>query len=400
MIEDTVRTAIRQTAAQVSQTDLAPLDLDQKPQFTGPRSTMARPLTALSAAAAMIVLVIGVVVAGSAVRHAGDSGQSAAKPSGPPRYFVDLSFSAATGVERDRADIVDSLTGKVIAFAPVPKPYGSFTEAAAAANDRTFVLAAQTETHGPHWLSKLFVLRFDPVRKTASLRPLRFTFPATLNGRKVSWVGQGLALTPDGTELAIAASPFERAHVSHVWTYSMASGTSRSWHSPGEIGLRLYDSRAISWSGDDRTLSYLWSSEPSGLRSMQLLNTAAPQGDLISHSRKLVKIAAPGFAPWRDADLTPDGSKLVAAVQAKVPTIEVLPGSPSGHATKSLDRLIQLSLPAHHRLFDVLWTNSAASAMVVSVVDRHGNPTLMLLRGHKLVKLSHLKRVGSDTTAW
>ena len=122
-------------------------------------------------------------------------------------------------------------TGQALATVMPPPPYGTFVGVSAAADDRTFVLAAQKLTHfkppvlaAPLPATKYFLLRFDPGHghpgERATLTPL--PIPVTPAG---AWVSD-FALSPDGSRLAMVSGRGDRLKLS---VYNLGAGTARTY---------------------------------------------------------------------------------------------------------------------------------------------------------------------------
>lgn len=132
---------------------------------------------------------------------------------------------------RTEAVVRETATGNVLATIAPPLPNGTFVGVTAAADHRTFVLAAQHLARLPvnaAPASRFFVLRIDPASQTeaewARLMPL--PIPEQSPGPALF----DLALSPDATRLAVTAGPFTAAAL-HVFT--LASGAERVWTDPG-----------------------------------------------------------------------------------------------------------------------------------------------------------------------
>lgn len=272
-VEEKLRVATERTAAGFTQADLSPLRLAAAPDHAlrgvggagGP--SLRRGLAAFGAAVAVLAVLAGSLVLAGQLRHrARTSGTADAGnlvTSGPlagiPRYFVELRRSGPLNNPVARqADVIESVTGRVLASLRVPEPYGDFAAVVGAADDRTFVLGAERwptkkDVSTPFY-TKLFELRIGARQSghlVVHLRPLGLKIP-------VNWLGDGLALSPDGTELAFAASPWTGAIASRIWVYSMITGMVHSWQSRGQIGRSPWDVRCLSWSPNDRTVAFFW----------------------------------------------------------------------------------------------------------------------------------------------
>jgi len=404
-VERVLRAAINGTAAEVRTDELAPLHLMPRTGVVGSgyvraRRGLSRPAAALAAAAAVLAIAAASFGAASALR-ADRAEVTGPKPAaGPlsliPRYFVELAH-ATTGRLRParHALVIDSTTGKVVASVSVPRPYTSFVAVTAAADDRTFVLAAET-LREPNKNGELRPLRSELLLLRITPHPSGSVSGSTDHvGLRIplNWQGQGLALSPDGTKLAFAASPLTKRIVTTVWVYSMITGASRAWQHRGEIGSAPWDARSLSWSPDDKTLAYLWNNNS----QVNLLKTRSAGGDLLAHSRRLITFTFQQ-SPTFDADLTPDGKKVVASMFTKI-------GGQINEYSAATGRLISSRVPAvldKLKVYDVLWTNSSGSALILGLNVLPEVPCpVRLLHGNKLIKIKGIHpHLNASDLAW
>jgi hypothetical protein len=178
----------------------------------------------------------------------------------------------------------NTLTGQKIAT--VKAPAGVFLEEVygAAADDRTFVVTGHrlhgTDAGATVW----YRLRIAPGSST----PARLT-PLPMPVRQ-SYAG--VALSPDGTKVAVALPGTSAA----LRVYSTATGALlREWSTkaPGELmaakvptgGSRQYTALVLRWSADGRQLAFAWNAS-----AIRVLDATAPDGDLIAGSRPLTAI--------------------------------------------------------------------------------------------------------------
>jgi hypothetical protein len=225
---------------------------------------------------------------------------ASAGPAAAP-YFVTLAFQRSPVP----AVVADAFTGKTLATVHPPRGT-SFVGAAAAGDDRTFVLATQKAPNAPG--TRFYELRLGPAGRPLPLTLLRVPRMA---------YADIFAVSADGSSLAIAAGPASNGRIEVV---SLATGAVRAWGSSDRGSAT-----SLCWAGD-RLLAFGWSdaSRParvarqrSGLR---LLDTAAPGSDLMS-SRLIVSQAA-RFGSYRglgDPLITPDGSKVFATMVSGEP---------------------------------------------------------------------------------
>ncbi len=377
--EDLVRSAIKYTAAEITEQDLAPLNL--KPGHLTPfrgaggeartgRARFARGLAPIGAAAALLALIVGSVVwHGHQVPPSMNSGAS--RPLAIiPRYLVELVPPEGPGKPARQAEVVNTLTGKVVVRVDSPNPGLTFKTVAAAADDRTFVLAALNDgaSSPPVLVPSLWELKFSPRTSSARLFRLR---PRVASGSLV----EGLALSPDGTEVAVATQPpAQQKIVCLVSVYSMRTGAVHQFTGYGEIGSHEWDSRALSWSANDRTLAYSLLQPPTAYGTVGLLNTAGHGSSLAANTRTLFSLHAPGIHLAFDADLTPNGKLLIGAATAQPPHANR--GAVQEIATADVHAIATLLLPGtgRGRLADVLWTNRTGSLMIVEYQKLKSDP--------------------------
>jgi hypothetical protein len=235
-----------------------------------------------------------------------------------PRYYVSLTFTGdgeccrpgQLFTPKTRAVVRATATGKPAATIDPPQPYGTFVGVTGAADDRTFILAAQKLAYYPLDTvpaTRFYVLRFDPSSGRARLTALRI--PAVPAG----WAFTDFSLSPDGTRLAMVSGPGNELRLSVV---NLATGSQRTYH-PWGIGTGTTSDlmqNSLSWSSDGRTLAFLYWGGSGGGGGVRLLNTAAPGSDLMAHSHLAVGQSpdATGMAYWIQARLTPDRHAVIA----------------------------------------------------------------------------------------
>ena len=160
VLEDKLRTALRDTGEEVAPHSVPPLRLRDTRRRPGiPRIVSRRWSAWLAplAAAASVAAVVAASLAFSATFHGHTPGSPRVASHGPhgapvggpaalheaPPYFVEL--TDLSQIQAQRAAVRSTVTGRTLATARPPKPYNVFTWVSAAANDRTFVLAAQRD---------------------------------------------------------------------------------------------------------------------------------------------------------------------------------------------------------------------------------------------------------------
>ena len=334
-LEDRVRDAIRAKAAEVPTGAVPPLRLPPRrrspfpltygggERAAGPaararagRAWAGRAWAAPLAAAAGVAAALAVAFALAGAIHSGrPTNDQPAGLAALPRYYVALTIT--NGAPRllspqTKAVVRVTATGRALATVVAPKPYGTFVGVSAAADDRTFVLAARKLTPfalgHPGPATKFYLLRFDPGRGRpgagATLTPL--PIPAIPAGTAVS----DFSLSPDGSRLAVVAG---RWFLQKVSVYNLAAGTERTYRPAGVGNSRAVQitQNSLSWGADSRTLALVWGSWPSR-EGVRLLDTTRRGSGLLANSRVAVRWSRTRF--WTQAQLTADGQSIIGNV--------------------------------------------------------------------------------------
>jgi len=268
-VEDRLRTATRARADLVS--DIRPLDLPAREPARLRRAPGSRRWMAWAAPAAAAALVVALALTLVSIRQARNEspipaaaqpGAAAASAAGPiPEFYAALNSPLGGGP----TPVVVGKTGASATMSTVRPPKGqSFVGVTGAADDRTFVVAAEAYPAPPGAYSGApvawYLLRVPAVGQAPRLTKL--TIPGQPKGTQVS----GIALSPNGGELAIL---FQRG----VWAgrsgpltlsvYSVSTGRAlRTWTQQAN-GARVgfgwyfgqYSNTSITWQ-DARTLAF------------------------------------------------------------------------------------------------------------------------------------------------
>jgi hypothetical protein len=414
--EDKVRMALRETGEQIRPHTVPPLRLrggrrrDRLPRIPGRWGAWLTPLAAAAAVAAMVAasLAISTTFRG----HTRSTGQATAarwhgSPAGPrsalgkvPPYFVAL--SGPTRSEGDyRAVVRSTVTGRTLATVTPPRPYRVFTWVSGAADDRTFVLAAQrywyiasgdagvpAEKRDNTTPTVFFKLTFAPATHAATLT--RLSVPGPIHFL------YGMAVSPDGTKLALDLN------LKSIRVVTLATGTVRSWpwHGSGHIGNWKPMGQVLSWSGDGRYLEFQhWGGHLDETMHIRMLDTTAP-GTSLATTRDIVGFpySGGGTLATMNTLLTPDGTKIVAATNFYPPHHT----GPAGYV-----QITEYSASTGKPLFhedrfsasigwqDVLWSSPDGSALVITdprgTKDRYGarSNILGVLANNKFTPIPH-----------
>jgi hypothetical protein len=318
-VEDRLRRDLAREAARTQAAMLRPL--------TEPREAARRELTPwrarrrawrwlapAAAVAAVAAVLAGVALAGSGLgtRSGPASGGRAAAGLATPRFYVSVSLPPHVRVTVHR-----SLTGRVLASAPLPastQGAGPVPSIAAAANDRTFAIAATV--HLPH--STLAVRLFE-VSLSARGHVVSFASIANLTKPASAATITGIALSPDGSQLAateefpttgfhplgqIELVSMRTGHVTRTWPGGAGIPSDPAWAGPGKLGFLWWD--RIRGPVDNFTAR----------TRERLLNTAAV-GSLLGSSKVIA--AAPGGRFLESALPSADGRVLFGSWYRNIP---------------------------------------------------------------------------------
>jgi hypothetical protein len=295
--EDLVRSTTRALAGTVRAVrPLPPLpEAPARNEVTSGHRTRPPWVAPLAAAAAVIVIAGGGVIASSLLGTSGTSrpgasggpagGAPAGSYTGVPPYYVAVANRSLTVV---RATWTGATRARIKTRVPV-------VGVAGAADGRTFVLDEQRSIMGGQvtWVGQpaFYLLRLTTSGTEESLT--RLPVPAIPRGTVVS----GLALSPDGSKLAINVDSggWPQARLMKIMTYTLATGASRSWTTSGMTnpeapfgftGSGVDGAQSISWTADSRTLAFDVATK--AYIGVRLLDTAAGGTDLIADSRLAV----------------------------------------------------------------------------------------------------------------
>ncbi len=425
MIEDRLAAALRDTGEEISPDSVPPL----RPRGAQRRVTLPRlprrwmaGLTPLAAAAAVAVVVAASLpISGIFHGHLQSTGPAAAprwngSPIGPrsalhkvPPYFVELRADAL--IYSRTATVRSTVTGRVLTTVRPPRPYKIFTWVSGAADDRTFVLAAQrwwnissgqagmpAQNRDNSTPTVFFRLTFHPATGTTQLT--RLAVPEKIHSSDIGGVG----ISPDGTRLAL---DFRKT----IQIITLATGAIRTWTwpGPGWVGNWKPMGQIFSWSADGRYLAFQeWGGHYNETAHVRILDTTAPGTSLTAAKMILTFAQRPGILTFFPGNtlLAPDGTKIVTATTF----------SPRQRSRNGYEEITEFSVRTGKPVLsqdkfspgigwqEVLYTNSDGSALVIS--DPRGKKTqngpsniLGVLSGNKFTPIPH----GADTfqqVAW
>jgi hypothetical protein len=389
-VEDRLRTALRETAGEVTPQSVPPLRLHGARRRGRAHPAARRRWAAWLAPLAAAASVTAAVAASLAISTAFHGGHRAAsRPAGPfaglPPYYVVLAGKNPSPVvmQRQFAEVRATATGATLARVTPPRPYRTFVAAAGAGDGRTFVLVAGpwavTYRAGGKFIreapTKFFMLHIGAGGGSTRLTALPI---ARQPGGAFD-----IALSPDGSRLAVALRDASVGGPA-IQVFDVATGSERVWRWPGGGPVTNNaggEGEVLSWAADDRTLAFQqWVTGE--IIHLRLLDTTAPGTSLRAASRLLLTWPGDG-ATWHyvhgkishvlfgfSAIITPDGSKIVAATEDLTmhPLSSELAFTEFSAATGKVVKVLgRWPIPGLYpgQVQDVLWTNSSGSKLIV-----------------------------------
>ena len=388
--EDDIRAAFRTLARQAPDADAVltkvreRLETSSASQRQGKRGR--RPLAAVASAVAVMAVIggsIALATSGHAPHQAASSPGPAVNsqpgPGGPlPPYFMALAPIGKSPLSK--AVVNDTATGATLATVSPPRHFNTFVTVAGAADDRTFVLAAEY-IGWKRSLSEpavtLFLARYDPSRHRITLTAL--PIPAIPSDGRLN----GLALSPDGSRLAVSTT-LRRSEQLRV--YSLTSGAAKVWRQPS-----VAPAFRLSW-GRDGILAYNWDDSPRW--GVWLLNTATAGGRLIANSR-LAAAVPRGWAFIGGALLTPDGGTVVAAQTRFLTHLHHGINDEFAGYSAATGRKTWVAWPQHDAPEDLDWTSASGTVLVVQTFATNGPGMVYdVLSGNRLTPIPNTSQIG------
>jgi hypothetical protein len=388
--EQRIAKAINATAQQITADSIPPFQAAERTEPgvsrtpAGPRSWTRWLVPAASALSVAIIAAAALVVGNDLASHRVPA--SPALDTVLPYYAavtLEGPVSSHTPVE---VEIRATATGDVLARVPSPAPGFVPRLVSAAADDRTFILAATQSGLAPPAGApvRFYSLRFDPATGAVSVEqlPISNVTASTVNA------SLQIALSPDGQQLAVITSTFHGIRV-----YSLANGDQRTWTAkpPDEL-------LGPAWAGGSLGLAFSYRSlgrsgaEP----GIYLLDTTSRSHSLLGASQWLPALQDSGcLPPW----LLPTPSVIVCAVARRVDHVtRAYVAEVSIHTGKLLRRIPLPGIVRNDVAPEVAWVNRTGTRVIVIM----GQPrprldaavTAFLVTGSGIVKIPGAKWPG------
>ena len=296
-----------------------------------PASRRVRRLAApLAAGLAVIGLAVGLTLAGQSTVHRPATGALAGGDTAMPGFYVTLSQLRHLS-PHVLAEVHDSLTGRVLSQANVGL-FGYGVGITADSTDRAFVIDASTGGRKP--VVALFLLRVSATGDSTKVTRL----PIDLTAPKSHNVVDGIAVSPDGTKLAVALQIPAKGNVLHprgeILVYSLTGGATQTWTAPHDSGMPWNPA----WTDGNGQLTFVWQDQLKGSNTfftgrseVRVLDTTASGRSLLAS--KVIATGGGKLGFIQAAAAVDGGSTLIAAV------FQV----PSGSTGTALVRLVALS---------------------------------------------------------
>jgi hypothetical protein len=326
----------------------------------------------------------------------------------PPSY-VAITSRGNPNFHPSYAVVRATVSGQTLATIQPSAADSTIVAATAAADDRTFVLDEQ------HWATTVtqgfeartfYLFRLGASGRPGPLARLPMTVP---KGQLLT----GLALSPDGSKLAMAIQPDNNKNkpdLTQVRVYTLTTGAMRTWTGDGTIGAYADDAPSLSWADDESTLAFDWAAAGPGIHlGVWLLDLGARGGNLIADSRQAVSLlnqatldqgapaATAGQPTCPDPILTPDGSAVVCGAIAAVNQTVTATGLKRGAVTEFREYSAatgKVTRILGHWKFasvgglsaEVLWSNASGSVLI-GVIPTAGDGRVGVISGNTFTPL-------------
>lgn len=276
------------------------------------------------AAAAAVVLIAGIGVGGPAHAAAPRPAGTIALPAGVPHYYVEQGFNKSRGF---KTVVRRTATGAVTATISCPRRQArDVIGNIVPAGHQTFFMACERVIlRGTEYVvtgSRIYRFRITISGRVSGYSMVRGT---VLNGFRTG----GLAVTPDGSEVAVGVSTVTAPSVRfEIMVINTRTGKHAVWKNrPAVPGTIIFGVGDLSFARDGRELVFLSQRrcirgkkaphcKVSGGEEMLALSPAA-SGGLLAKGRVLLlqsKIMRLSTGYINDGVITPDGSALTLAI--------------------------------------------------------------------------------------
>ena len=321
-VDNLLRDELKRVADTVQPGQLRPL------RIPAPGRRWHRRLLPVAAAAAIIAVAVAAVLA---------AGPKLAPASAPdtatvPRYYLTFTFVADRqfhDLPVTEAVIRDTATGKITGTVKIMTDFFPASVAVAAAPDeRSFILGTEEMAPKGSRAPGSEEYRFFRLPVSAGGKPGHLTelpaYPVPVNAFIT-----GIALSPDGTLLAMSSSygvdrrnGLPTAEVGAVEVINLVTGAVRTWTAGMQQG-HWYQPGQPSWADGNRMIAFTWqhaksmTNDAMTMEGVRLLDTEAPGDNLADAPMIMPKKAVSGTI--ESVLITPDGRDVLVATSHEVP---------------------------------------------------------------------------------
>ncbi|HTJ67211.1 MAG TPA: hypothetical protein VL551_06745 [Actinospica sp.] len=273
-----------------------------------------------------------------------------------PPYYVEANDYGADAFVRETA------TGKTLATIQPPPPDEQIIAATAASDDRTFVIEAERFNGATRSLYR-FHLNSSGRPGLLSRLPVSLPSDATLDG---------IALSPNADKIAFAILSSQSSEKFAIEIDTLATGTLRTWTATDPTNILLRGETTLSWTRDERTLSFPWGVGHFDAAGTRLLNLNAPTADtnLLTASRPAPTETGHGWTCTGTPIITPDAKTLTCGAVQSPPSTAVEQvaavaeyDAPTGKLERVVGRQQSTQLGA------VLWWQNTKGTVLIGAVQ-------------------------------
>jgi hypothetical protein len=272
-----------------------------------------------------------------------------------PAYFVAVNDKVAF--------VQATATGRTLATIRPPSADGSIVAVSAASDDRTFaIVEAHVNGIEP---PTVYLFRLSSSGQPSALSRLPVSLPSGME-----WIG--FALSPDADKLAVAEGG-AYDNVAAIAVYTLATGAVRAWTADGGGGSPFEGAGVLSWTQDERTLSFDWHYPYPG--QTRLLSLDASGGNLLTASRPGAALASGGW-DCVNTVITPDGKTIACGARRSSASSDADGQAPGfafaeyDAADGKLDHVLGQN-PSDAGFAILLWTNASGSVLIGSVPSQY-----------------------------
>jgi hypothetical protein len=328
---------------------------DNRVTVTAVRHQRARRRIGAAAAAVVAIAVLGVASVGLIRGLASPPPAGPGLPAGVPRYYAEEAHSHG---RQYRTVVRATATGTVTGTIRCPLPHAAPLIGPIAADKyQRFFMVCYAARHHVLTDTRIYQFRVTTTGKVRSYAPVRGGDLGAV------YAGRHLAVSPDGSQIAVAVSPLKgrgaNTAQARIVVINTRTGARATWRNPptarGAIRFLIID---ISFSSSGRQLVFLGTLTtrlcgpgimgcPPTDQEVRALAPAS-RGGLLTAGRELMGLTGPRYRTVSDAVISADGSTLTIVTQSS---------PPGPHPSTVTVSQILLASPAQHVIYHVNGTS-------------------------------------------